>query len=295
MTDRLGALLRGFTVLSLLGVLAGCGSDYVFVADPVFETLFHESDGVSTALSEISRDLNVSIDRADSLAIDAPLGSQAQELLASLEPERGAILSPLFFREASSLARNFPELAFLLLSEGRMEQEAPDNLLTVEFDRLDAFREAGRHASDHLRELEASIILLSLLESEKARREIRAFESQLPEGAISQRFVHSRQPERETIRQQIVSVGEGPHLWAVFLRGETAFALDLVAPRGEALIAEDLGPGNGYSELLLGSVERPYFQAMALGVAALEESDNYPEEITVSAVFQVANNDVINN
>ena len=295
MTLRPEALLRGLAVFFLAGALSGCNSDYLFVSDPVFDTLFPASGEVSSALSTIARDLNVSIDRAPSLTMEGPLGSQARELLVSLEPKEGAILSPLFFQEASALAGSFPDLDFLLLTEAGREAQLPENLLTLKFNRVEAFRTAGRVAADYLQEGDASVVLFALLVNDDDRQESRAFEAELPEGAISQRFVYSRAPERETIRQQIVSLGEGPYLWAIFLRGDTAFALDLVAPREDPLIAEDLGPGSGYSDFLLGSIERPYLEAMGLGVAALEESQINQTEITVSAVFQDANNDAINN
>ncbi|MFW5843177.1 MAG: hypothetical protein ACOCW6_04575 [Spirochaetota bacterium] len=255
--------------LSVLTLLVSCGNDYLLVVDPVFETLVAPGKvGKESIRKQIEETTNRSVGWAPSVSFDGNLGNQIDSILSSETPTKGVILAPLLFNEAPALASGYPELQFLLLSE------APDeasNLMSIRFDRVEAFRDAGNAAADHLLEAGTSLVLFSHAGGETARRELDAFEEALPPDSVDRRFVYSRAPERETIRGQILSVGEGAYLWAFFLRGNTPFALDLIASRGDPAVAEDLGPGTGYGAFVIGSVERDYVDAIGRGVEALED------------------------
>lgn len=267
------------TIFALfLSLLTGCGNDYLLVVDPVFETLLPPE----RILRQIEERTNHSVGLAPSLKLDGNFRNQIDAILSAENPERGVILTPLLFNEAPSLASDYPERGFLLLAEA--PNETP-NLMSIRFDRIEAFREAGIATEANLEKTGASLVLLFEGGSEVARRELAAFEEPLSQASVGRRFVYSRAPERETIRQQILSVGEGEHLWATFLRGNTPFALDLIASRREPAVAEDLGPGEGYGGFVIGSVERDYIEAINRGIGALEGSGAGESVLVVPAVF----------
>jgi len=276
-TRRPGA----FILLSWLvaSVLTGCSYDYLLVSDPVFDTVFD--------VDAMTEQADRSIRRAPALDPEENWGNRIDSLLAADPPSTGVILTPLLFNEAPTLAARYPDLAFVLLAT--TEGEEP-NLVTARFDRLSAFREAGRTAETHVRDTGASVALLAEAGDDEGRREIEAFEEALAPATVDKRFVYSRSPDRETIRQHILSLGEENYLWAIFLRENTPFALDLVSSRSGAAIAEDLGPGEGYGRLVLGSVERDYFEALHRGIDALQRRQRGPQEgetlvLGVSALF----------
>lgn len=271
-TDAPGRRLRppaaAFLLFVFASVFVSCTDDYLLIADPVFETLFApESVQRESILRQIEEETDRSVGWTASLTLDANLGNQVDAVLASRAPEKGVILTPLLFNEAPSLALGYPDLRFLLLAEAPEEQP---NLFSIRFDRVEAFRAAGAAAGAHLLEAATSLVLFSYVGSESARRELDAFEEAIPSSSVKRRFVYSRAPERETIRQQVLSIGEGTYLWAFFLRENTPFALDLIASRGDPAVAEDLGPGRGYGAILVGSVERDYVEAIGRGIEALE-------------------------
>jgi hypothetical protein len=254
----------------ILSLLVSCSDDYLLVSDPVFETLFGpESAGTRNIRKQIEEQTDRSVGWAPSLRLEGNLGSQIDSILSSETPDRGVILSPLLFNEAPSLASGYPDVWFLLLAEA---PEETANLFSIRFDRVEAFRGAGKAVAAELLEGGSSLVLFSQVGSETTRRELDAFEEALPPSSVEGRFVYSRAPERETIRQDILSVGEGEYLWAIFLRGNTPFALDLIHPRGDAAVAEDLGPGSGYGGFVIGSVERDYVAAVVRGIEELEKA-----------------------
>ncbi len=257
-----------------VSVLTGCGYDYLLVSDPLFETVF-DVEAMMAATDS-------SLRRAPPLGTQEDWGSRIDSVLAADAPRAGVILTPLLYNEAPSLADRYPNLPFLLLST---TEERRPNLLSVRFERIAAFREAGRAAESHLQETGVSVALFAEAANDEAMREIEAFDEALSSGTIDSRFVYSRPPDRETIRQDVLSLGDGDYLWAIFLRGNTPFALDLVSSRGGSAIAEDLGPGEGYRQLVIGSVERDYFGALRRGIDAVEGQQGEELVLVASALF----------
>ncbi len=264
-----------FTVLALAAVATGCTVENLLIVDPVFEAIFPSTDDYLPSGSRVT--VRTGLDPSASLA------DQAVNIIAQSNARDVTILTPLFFDQAAAIANRFPEKQFGVMAGS---SRTVDNLVSLRFDRVAAFRAAGEAAQDFLAAGDRSLVLFARLRSEEQQREITAFEGRIDSQLVSQRFVYSGVPERETIRRQALSVGEEEVLLAVFLGPDSVFALELLAPRGDVVITEDLGPATPFPDVVLGSVERPYDQAVAAILTAVTDPAAEVRAITVAAEFR---------
>jgi hypothetical protein len=261
-------------------LLVGCAPDVVFVSDEYFSELVVDE--------RFEAEVGSLGDRGDSRIDIVTVGPENDFQPPTLRAAPDCYLFSPILRDIGVEYALGTEVPVFVL--GPVSSPVPANVVTLVYDRADAFYNAGVHGAALYDAAEDNPALGALvLTSDQARRDeydafVRGFGHDGKRRDLRARQF-PRRPRREELRSAVREMtARGIALMLVALGEQNPFVLDLLAGQQMRVITEDARATGGFADQVVLSVERSVLEALELVVQGCED----PESATMTVAAELA-------
>lgn len=272
--------LQIFAVLVSMFSAAGCTPDIVFVSDEYFDEIVIDEEFASR-VDAIGRSQERRIQITIVGGEDAFLPPDPRN-----EPEC-YVFAPIL-RDVGISHADTSEAVVFVFGDGAVGEL--QNVVTLSFDRVDAYRLAGVEAARIAQEGEepSTVGALVLTDDATRRDEYAAFlEGFETQASRIQARQFAREPRREELRSAVRDMTtRGVDLLLVSVGSQNAFVLELLSGHAVKVITEDAVASGGFADHVVLSIERSVLDALESVVRACGESP--PARLVVPATLESA-------